>query len=59
MSTKADERFTQKAEDVKVIHVPQCSKCLNSIDYVGCRAFGSKPKEYTSNQTDCPRFDKR
>lgn len=55
---KAKERFVQKAEEIKILNVPQCNKCRKNIDGVSCHRFPEGiPNRFYKNNSLCGDFD--
>ena len=51
---KAKKRFTQQAEEIKIIFVPQCNKCRFNKGLTVCDKFQNKSLAYMKNEKECP-----
>lgn len=48
---KAQQRFNTQDEDLKLVFVPQCSTCINNINFYSCKVFPDKPLKYVDMET--------
>lgn len=52
---KAEQRFKQTAEEIKVTFVPQCNSCEKNLGLADCTEFHPKPIQYRINKDVCPK----
>lgn len=57
---KEQRRFSQGAEEVEVVFVPQCNSCKLNINRLTCKQFPEgKPNHYIKNELECPYKQKK
>lgn len=54
---RAEDRFGWKADSVKITFIPQCNLCTFNQGGTKCEIYGTKPKEYTSDELTCPDYE--
>ena len=52
---KEQLRFKMRAEEIEITFKPQCIICNHNININTCEEFDFKPREYISNEEDCPK----
>lgn len=52
---KKQDRFIQKAEEVEIMFIPQCSSCRYNINREQCKKYSNKPYNYLKNIEICPK----